>query len=127
MRSFVGIDYSINKPAITLYFKGFFHFFFFPLSLKKKDIQAYANIKDVTCINRDLGIVDTTKLSMSSLAKEHTKRSIELSNLILDTLDQHLFLTKILNLVTAGFLLKVLLFLLQVMLHLTLLLIKVSS
>lgn len=94
MRSFVGIDYSINKPAITLYFKGFFHFFFFPLSLKKKDIQAYANIKDVTCINRDLGIVDTTKLSESSLAKEHTKRSIELSNLILDTLDQHLFSDK---------------------------------
>lgn len=94
MRSFIGTDFSINKPAITIYFKGKFSFFFFPISLKKKDIQAYSDIKDLICVNRDLGIVDLKRFSASSLAKEHTKRAINLSDAILETLDTHLFRDK---------------------------------
>lgn len=91
MRSFIGIDFSINKPGICWYFKGEFNFLFCPLNMKKKDEEMYKGIPNLFYVNRNTESFELGKWSSNALVREHTIRSIEEANLIISELEHLLF------------------------------------
>lgn len=85
---FIGFDFSMNKPAATiLYDKQFYHFIW-PASLSDKFVNLYKD-NDVFCYSRGLSSV-STKDKNSQIVLEHTIRSTELANLIIETIDHAL-------------------------------------
>lgn len=91
MKTFIGCDFSINKPCFTVYSNGKFKFFFFPMSMSKKEETTYQEIEDCICINRDLEPISSKKYSTSSLAVIHIKRAIESVDTIMKTLNEEVF------------------------------------
>lgn len=91
MRTFIGCDFSINKPCFTVYSNGKFKFFFFPMSMNKKEEATYQEIEDCICVNRDLEPISPKKYSTSSLAAVHIKRAVESVDVIMKTLNQEVF------------------------------------
>ncbi|WQJ53727.1 MAG: RuvC-like Holliday junction resolvase [Wendovervirus sonii] len=82
---FIGFDFSINKPACTiLYDKKFYHFIW-PLQLDDKYVQRYIQ-HNVYVRNRNLQPM-STKDKNSQIVLEHTKRSVDLANMIIADLD----------------------------------------
>lgn len=82
----IGFDFSINKPAATIYFKGKYYHYFWPVSLTKKQEQLYQEA-EVTVKNRNLGSIKTKNIENSQLVLIHTIRSTDLANLIIEDLD----------------------------------------
>ncbi len=91
MKTFIGCDFSINKPCFTVYSNGKFKFFFFPMSINKKEEATYQEIEDCICVNRNLEPISSKKYSTSSLAVIHIKRAIESVDIIMKTLDEEVF------------------------------------
>lgn len=83
---FIGFDFSMNKPAATLLYDKQFHFFIWPAEITKKNIQTYESA-NVHVFSRDLKEVKTSNLPNSQIVLEHTRRSTDLANLIIKTLD----------------------------------------
>lgn len=82
---FIGFDFSMNKPAATiLYDKNFYHMIW-PAELDDKKAAKYKEA-GVHVVSRGLGPV-STKDKNSQIVLEHTKRSTELANLIVNDLD----------------------------------------
>ena len=82
----IGFDFSINKPAATIYYNGNYYHYFWPISLTKKQEQLYQEA-DVTVKNRNLGSINTKNIENSQLVLIHTIRSTDLANLIIEDLD----------------------------------------
>lgn len=85
---FIGFDFSMNKPAATILYDQKFYHFIWPADLSEKHVQIYKD-HDVYCYSRGLGAV-STKDKNSQIVLEHTIRSTELANLIVETLDHFL-------------------------------------
>lgn len=83
---FVGFDFSINKPAATVYHNGNFNFLFWPLNIQEKKIHGY-NEAGVFVHNRNLEPIHKN-ISSSDLVLTHTVRSLGLANMIIDDLDK---------------------------------------
>ena len=82
----IGFDFSINKPAATIYYNGNYYHYFWPISLTKKQEQLYQEA-EVTVKNRNLGSINTKNIENSQLVLIHTIRSTDLANLIIEDLD----------------------------------------
>ena len=83
---FIGFDFSMNKPAATLLYDKQFHFFIWPAEMTKKNIQTYESA-NVHVFSRDLKEVKTSNLPNSQIVLEHTRRSTDLANLIINDID----------------------------------------
>lgn len=82
---FIGFDFSMNKPAATiLYDKNFYHMIW-PLDLDDKKVAKY-KYANVHVVSRGLSAV-STKDKNSQIVLEHTKRSTDLANLIVNDID----------------------------------------
>lgn len=82
---YIGFDFSINKPAMTIYYKGILDFFIWPLKQNKKDSEMYKD-NHVHTINRNLNSINSKMYTSSELTKIHTERSKGLGDLIVDTI-----------------------------------------
>lgn len=87
---YIGFDFSINKPAATIYYDRKYYFYFWPLNLTDKKIDAYRKY-GVTVHSRGLKSIDTKKTENSQLVLIHTIRSTDLANLIINDLDKLFF------------------------------------
>ena len=83
---YVGFDFSINKPAATVYCNGAFNFLFWPLNITEDRIDNY-NAAGVSVHNRNLEPIHKNMAS-SDLVLTHTVRSVGLANMIIDDLDK---------------------------------------
>lgn len=86
----IGCDFSVNKPALSLLKDGTLKFFFFPLSLTKKEEEMWAAVEDVECTSRNLESMSTKDYTSSSLAKEHIARAVSLSDMIVRRLEKEI-------------------------------------
>ena len=82
----VGFDFSMNKPAATIYYNGQYYHYFWPLNLTAKQQKMYEDA-DVFVQNRQLSSIDKKNIENSQLVLIHTIRSTDLANLIINDLD----------------------------------------
>ena len=83
----IGFDFSMNKPAATIYFRGQYYHYFWPLKITNKQQKMYENA-DVSIVNRNMSSVDTKTVENSQLVLIHTIRSTDLANLIINDIDE---------------------------------------
>ena len=83
----IGFDFSMNKPAATVYYKGNYYHYFWPLNITKKQMEQYMEA-DVFVKNRNLPSINVKTIENSQLVLIHTIRSTELANLIINDIDQ---------------------------------------
>ena len=87
----IGFDFSINKPAMTVYYNKQYYHYFWPIKkIPKKNLKAY-NDANVTVYCRNLESVTKNNFESSLLVLTHTIRSVELCNKIINDLDNLLF------------------------------------
>lgn len=84
---YIGFDFSINKPAATIYYNKHFYFYFWALKLTDKKLKMYEEC-NVHAISRNLDSIDTKKTHNTQLVLIHTIRSTDLANMILKDLDE---------------------------------------
>lgn len=82
----IGFDFSMNKPAATIYFRGQYYHYFWPLKITNKQQKMYEDA-DVSIVNRNMPSVDTKTVENSQLVLIHTIRSTDLANLIINDID----------------------------------------
>ena len=83
----IGFDFSMNKPAATIYFRGQYYHYFWPLKITNKQQKMYEDA-DVSIVNRNMSSVDTKTVETSQLVLIHTIRSTDLANLIINDIDE---------------------------------------
>lgn len=83
---FIGFDFSMNKPAATILYKKEFYFFIWPIDITKNNIKKFQEC-NINVYNRALNAISAENLPNSQIVIEHTKRSTNLANLIIDTID----------------------------------------
>lgn len=86
---YIGIDFSINKPAATILYNGEYTFMTWPLDLSKKLVELYQE-HDVKVTARGLSEISKKSLSSTKLTMEHTKRSIELAEMIINDIKSYI-------------------------------------
>ena len=83
---YIGFDFSINKPAATIYWNNRYFFYFWPLNILEKKIENY---KEAGVYVHSRNLVPIKKnIESSKLVLIHTIRSIDLANMIIDDLDK---------------------------------------
>ena len=82
---YLGFDFSMNKPAMTIWYDGHFYFYIWPLDMKDDKVQLYKTA-NVDVVPRGLGSVSLKDMSSSQMTLEHTKRSTELAETILESI-----------------------------------------
>lgn len=84
----IGFDFSINKPAMTVYYNNQYYHYYWPLKkLSKKHIKLYKEA-DVTVYSRNLESITKNNTESSLLVLTHTTRSLELCNKIIEDIEQ---------------------------------------
>lgn len=81
----VAFDFSMNKPAMCILYKGKLHFTIWPLNMSKKQTELY-EAYGVTAISRNLPELNPKQDSTSKIVWEHTRRSVSLSDMIVDAI-----------------------------------------
>ena len=84
---YIGFDFSMNKPAASIYLDKQIYFYFWPLKLPKKVMEKYVNC-GVNVKSRGLESIDTKHTDNTQLVLIHTIRSTELANLIISDIDE---------------------------------------
>ena len=84
---YIGFDFSINKPAATIYFNNKYYHYFWPLNIPEKHFKDYEQV-DVIIKNRNLISISKKDIENSQLVLIHTIRSTDLANLIINYLDE---------------------------------------
>lgn len=82
---FIGLDFSINKPAMTILYDKQFSFYAWPIKMAKRMVELY-NAYDVEITARDLS--EMKHGDSSKMVLEHTRRSVELAKLISDRIQK---------------------------------------
>ena len=83
----IGFDFSINKPAATILYDNKYYHYFWPLSITKQQQKLYEDA-DVYVYNRRLETIKTKNIENSQLVLIHTIRSTDLSNIIIQDIDE---------------------------------------
>ena len=83
---YVGFDFSMNKPAATIYWNNRYFFYFWPLDLQDKKVKMYKDVEVVVHARNIKSIVEKD-IESSKLVLIHTIRSIDLANMIIKDLD----------------------------------------
>lgn len=83
----IGLDFSINKPAMTirLPYDNEYAFYIFPLAISDKLENLYKKA-DVNVYNRKWFSIKKKDYTSSELANLHIKRAVELANIIYKTI-----------------------------------------
>lgn len=90
MNIFIGFDFSINKPAMTIYKNSKYEYYIWPLKLSENKIKLYKE-SDIHILSRELDSISELKhLSLSELTLEHTARAINLANIIVSDIKKEL-------------------------------------
>ena len=89
MKVYIGFDFSMNKPAMTIYDFNKFTFFIWPLNLPDKKLNLFKD-SDVFSFSRNLDSISPEKYSFSQITLEHTKRSVNLANEIINDIKKYL-------------------------------------
>ena len=84
---FIGLDFSINKPAMTILYDKQFSFYIWPLKMSKKQLDLYNN-NGVEAVSRGLNEISHNQIDSSKMVIEHTRRSIDLANMIANRIDE---------------------------------------
>ena len=84
---YIGFDFSISKPAATVYCDKKLYFYLWPSkSMTDKNLEKYASC-NVNVTPRCLSPI-SKNIESSRLVLIHTIRSVELANLIIEQLDE---------------------------------------
>ena len=89
---YVGFDFSMNKPAATIYCEKKIYFYLWAANLQASKIEKYKNC-NVRAISRDLSPVETKSRNKKSSIENtqivliHTIRSLDLANMIINDID----------------------------------------
>ena len=89
---YVGFDFSMNKPAATIYCNNNIYFYLWAANLQESKIEKYRNC-NVRAISRNLAPVETKSKNKNSSIENtqivliHTIRSLDLANMIINDLD----------------------------------------
>lgn len=84
---YIGFDFSINKPACTIFWNNEFYFFFWPLHQLKKDVELYEKY-NVHIIDRNLKPITHGEYSSSELTERHIYRAKALADLIVKDIQE---------------------------------------
>ena len=82
----IGFDFSMNKPAATIYYNKNYYHYFWPIKISDK-LQKLYNDAGVYVYNRGLDSIKTKEIESSQLVLIHTIRSTDLANIIINDLD----------------------------------------
>lgn len=82
----IGFDFSMNKPAATVYYNKQYYHLFWPLKVTAQQQKLYEDA-GVLIKNRGLDSIDKKKIENSQLVLIHTIRSTDLANLIINDID----------------------------------------
>lgn len=80
-------DFSMNKPAMTSFVDGILDFYIWPSTIDEKSYNSLI-FSDVNIHNRNLTPIKDHCYDQHSLIIEHLKRSTELANIIVSTIDR---------------------------------------
>jgi Holliday junction resolvasome RuvABC endonuclease subunit len=84
---YIGFDFSMNKPAATIYFNKHVYFYFWPLNMTKPQREAFSK-SGIRVTDRNLPSIKTKETDSSQLTLIHTIRSTELANMIIKNIDE---------------------------------------
>lgn len=84
LKYYIGIDFSIDKPAMTFKMPdGEYAFFIFPLNIPASLEKLYIDA-DVDCSNRKLNSISKKELDSSQIVNCHIERAYHLAQLVKD-------------------------------------------
>lgn len=87
---YIGLDFSLSKPGMTIYYNGEINFYIFPQKLSKANVKSLEAV-DINVYNRDLEPVqrgDSTEMVMSHTIRSHNL-AMEITNIIKSYMDKH--------------------------------------
>lgn len=79
----IGVDFSINKPAMTILYNGEYTFMAWPLSMSHNLVESYKSV-NIDIFNRGLEEIKKDKMTSSELALTHVTRSLHLADIIVN-------------------------------------------
>lgn len=79
-------DFSMSKPAMCYYYKNKIHFWCFPMKIDEKSLDIL-RASNINVINRNLPSIDKKTFDSHTLVKEHINRANNLSNIIVNTIN----------------------------------------
>ena len=85
-KAIFAFDFSCNKPAMTSYINGVIDFYVWPSDIDDKSYDRLTSC-DVNILNRKLCHIKEKSLNQHELILEHVNRAINLSEIILQTID----------------------------------------
>lgn len=85
-KAIFAFDFSCNKPAMTSYVNGVMDFYVWPSDIDNKSYDRLTSC-NVKVFNRNLEHIKDKSLNQHDLIIEHVNRSINLSEIILLTID----------------------------------------
>ena len=85
-KAIFAFDFSCNKPAMTSYINGVIEFYVWPSDIDDKSDERLTSC-DVNIFDRKLESIKDKSLDQHELILEHVDRAINLSEIILQTID----------------------------------------
>lgn len=86
LKFYIGLDFSIDKPAMTIKsFEDEYYFFIFPLEISPTLEELYKGA-DVNCYNRKLSSISKKEFTSSELVNINTQRAYNLAHQIYETI-----------------------------------------
>jgi hypothetical protein len=86
-KAIFAFDFSCNKPAMTSYINDVVDFYVWPSDIDDKSYDRLTSC-GVNVFNRNLGTIKEKSLNQHELILEHVDRAINLSEIILHTIDK---------------------------------------
>jgi hypothetical protein len=79
-------DFSMNKPAMTVYCNGKLDFYVWPSNIDEKSYNTLT-FANVNVTNRNLPTMKEVKHNQHTLILEHVNRAVDLANIIVNTIN----------------------------------------
>lgn len=89
-KTIFAFDFSMSKPAMCVYVNNTILFYTWPAKIDKKT-EELLNSANINVYNRNIDPINKKRYSSSSLVLEHIKRSVELSNLIINDINNIIY------------------------------------
>ena len=89
-KTIFAFDFSMSKPAMCVYVNNEILFYAWPAKIDKKT-EDLLNGANINVYNRNIDPINKKQYSSSSLVLEHIKRSVELSNLIINDINNIIY------------------------------------
>ena len=93
-KAIFAFDFSMNKPAMTVYCNNKLDFYVWPSDIDEKSYNTLT-FANVNVTNRHLPSMKETKHSQHTLILEHVNRAVDLAHIITDTINAIVKINKI--------------------------------